>query len=427
MGSTSKNKFAGAQRASVAPYARHWQDSRPRSLSPPRGRLRRPRGGERGPGGRWGGGFVSDRAWNEGGGGAGDRRLATGLCGEGEGGGGWGVRGRAGGWGEWGPPHLTGIPETFCRAARGKRRRRKSPGAEPGTAGCPRLSWFTGARPSAASPLQAARHPPGTRRASAALSAPLPTPPARSLTHPRPASAATGGASFPRSLPPVKLSPASLRPAPPSRSRAAAAANRPGPPSAAPGAAPLSPASTAAAEGRRREAAAGGSSQRRNRAAPPGGLCAGRGGAGGSSPPGRPERGCEAGMAVAVCPSGKRDATWAFATGKRSSPARAHRHHPALWGRGGRRRGGPERLPWSAWKRSRRCVTRCRRRSPWGEAASVPGRITPLGRGDGRCAKQEKRRLSKGVKSGIFRETRGAGSTWQQGGLKTEILVGVQV
>lgn len=129
------------------------------------------------------------------------------------------MRGRAGE--EKGEPHLTGIPETFFRAVR-EETPSQAPEAEPGIARCPRLSLLTGARPSAASPLQ----PPAIRRGRAAPQppAPLPTPAAaRSLTHPRPASAATG-ASFPRSLPPVKLSPASLRPTPPSRSGAAAAA-----------------------------------------------------------------------------------------------------------------------------------------------------------------------------------------------------------
>lgn len=156
-----------------------------------------------------------------------------------------------------GTPDPTGIPETFFRAAREEtppqapERSRGSPGvpASPRSPGRGRAPSPRSSRPPAAGDAP---------RLSHLLPSPRPPPPARSLTHPRPASAATG-ASFPRSLPPVKLSPASLRPTPPSRSGAAAAATAPAVPQRrlAPPRSHLGPTAAAARVAREREGGGG--------------------------------------------------------------------------------------------------------------------------------------------------------------------------
>lgn len=205
-----------------------------------------------------------DRAWSEGGG-AGRPRVGD-----------WALwrRRRGGGRaaeGQGEPPTLTGIPETFFRAARDETTTTtppQAPGAEPGIARCPRLSSLTKRH----LPAPAARHPPGTRRASAARSPPH----ARPLVH----SPAPGELSHRRLLPSLPPS-CQVEPGlpPPDPSFATGSRRRPGPPSAAPGTAPLSPGScrrrrggSEEGEGRLRAAPV------RSDIAPPGGPCVGRGG-----------------------------------------------------------------------------------------------------------------------------------------------------
>lgn len=131
MGSTSKNKFAGAQRASVAPHARPRQGSLPGRA--PRGRLGR--GGGRSC--RWGGGFVCDRALSDGSVKAGIRRLPTGLPGAG---------GEAGG-----APTSPTSPKLSSGPPRGKsrrcRRRREPPERSRGPPGVPASLPLRRARP----------------------------------------------------------------------------------------------------------------------------------------------------------------------------------------------------------------------------------------------------------------------------------------
>lgn len=334
MGSTSKNKFAGAQRASVAPHARPRQGSLPGRA--PRGRLGR--GGGRSC--RWEGGFVCDRALSDGRVKAGIRRLPTGLPGAG---------GAAGG-----APTSPTSPKLSSGPPRGKsrrcRRRREPPERSRGPPGVPASLPLRRARP---------RPPPRSGRPPA-IRHPLPSPRRRPLTHPRPASAATG-ASCPRSLPPVKLSPASLRPSSP----------RPAPPS------PPGAAATARALPRRSRApprphlalpppprGSGGrwGQRRRLRAVPASGeIAPPRPELPGLLPAGTPREARGAvGRAVPGCavpgagghgrrdrllPLGEARSDLGVAAGKLGSfPGRAGRDHAALSGGGGR---SPAAGPWS--------------------------------------------------------------------------------
>ncbi|XP_074392294.1 uncharacterized protein LOC141728294 [Zonotrichia albicollis] len=280
-----------------------------------------------------------------------------------------------------GSPRLTGIPETFLRAAAREEPPLpppRAPGAEPGTARCPRLSPGP---PGAAEAAPRSGLPPAIRR-------PLPSPRRRPLTHPRPANAATG-ASCPRSLPPVKLSPASLRPssprpAPPSRT--GSRRHRLGPPPAEPGTAPPSPGpAAAAAAGERGKmgtagAAPGSPSQRRDRAAPPGAPGApprrdaprGEGGGGlGRAVPGCAVPGAGGhGRRGRLLPLREARSDLGVAAGKLGSfPGRGGRDHAALWEEvsGARRRGCGARLaaPGAAAGRAGSpSGTRSQRRSP---------------------------------------------------------------
>ncbi|XP_041343052.1 translation initiation factor IF-2-like [Pyrgilauda ruficollis] len=267
MGSTSKNKFAGAQRAGVAPHARPRQGSLPGPRSP--GPPRAGRGPELQVGRRLclrsGAKRRRRQGWHPP---AGDRAPRS-------------RRRGAGGGGEGGAPTSPASPKLSSGPPPEKRRRRSREPPERSRAlpVVPASLPVRRARPSAASPLR----PPAIRRERplrcAALRRPLPSPRRRPLTHPRPASAATS-ASCPRSLPPVKLSPASLRPssprpAPPSPPGAAATAWALPQRSRAPPRPPSPGPAAAAAAGKRGkmgtvEAAPGSPRQRRDRAAPPG-------------------------------------------------------------------------------------------------------------------------------------------------------------
>lgn len=392
MGSTSKNKFAGAPRASVAPHARPRQGSRPgtRSPGPPRvgkgpglqverrlclpsGAKRRRRQGEQPP--------------------AGDRASRSGRRG-------------ADGGGEGGAtpaspasPKLSSGPQPAQR-----RRRREPPERSRGPPGVPASLPVRRARPSAASPLR----PPAIRRdAPAALrSAPaaLPAPPPAHSPAPGERS---HGASCPRSLPPVKLSPASLRPTSP----------RPAPPSP-PGAA----AATAWAVPRRSRAP-----PRSHLVLPPplggaGGDGDSGGGSGQSQPAARSHRPARSSRAPPRrdAPRGEGGGGPGRARLCRAGSGRASRARPPCapredTERPGRRDWKARQLSWESQPGSRRSLGR-RWQEPGGgavepgwqrrerlqagrvpslchtipaplSAASVPGRITPLVRRDARCAK----------------------------------------